>query len=100
MMRHISQCINPKLSEICTEVIKLEELSAFVRHYLPEELQNQCQVGSFRSGKLILMTANPIWAMQLRYLAPELRNKLRLEAKLHCLITIEIKVQPGGFGHF
>ncbi len=93
-MRHISKCLNSKLSQICTEAIKLETLSSLILNYLPEELQPHCRVGSFRSGKLILITQNPNWATQLRYLAPELRNRLRSEAKLHQLVSVEIRIQP------
>lgn len=75
------------------EAIKLEELSHLVLCHLPQELQPHCQVGSFSSGKLILVTANAAWATQLRYFAPELRDLLRSKAKLHQLVSVEVKVQ-------
>ncbi|PJD90533.1 MAG: hypothetical protein CK424_07570 [Legionella sp.] len=93
-MRHISRCLNSKLSQICTEAIKLETLSGLVLAYIPQELHAHCRVGSFRSGKLVLITQNPNWATQLRYLAPELRNRLRSEAKLHQLVSVDIRIQP------
>ena len=77
-MRQISKCLNSKLSHICLEAIKLEELS---------------HLGSFRAGKLILITASSAWATSLRYFAPELRDTLRSKGKLHQLTTVEIKVQ-------
>ena len=92
-MRHISKCLNHKLKNICTEAIKLEEISTIVTHYLPIELQPYCKVGSFRSGTLVLVTPDPVWATQLRYLAPELRNTLRSDANLYQLITVQIKIQ-------
>lgn len=93
-IRHISKCLNDKLSQICMDAIKLEELSLHVLRFLPPELQPHCQVGSFRAGKLVLITSQPTWAMSLRYLAPELRDTLRSQAKLHQLTSVEIKVQP------
>ena len=92
-IRHISKCINSKLSQICMEAIKLEELSHLVLLHLPPELQHHCQVGSFRAGKLILITANSAWATSLRYFVPELRDTLRSKAKLHQLTSIEVKIQ-------
>lgn len=92
-MRHIGKCLNSKLSQICLDAIKLEELSHLVSHHLPPELQPHCQVGSFRAGKLILMTSSSAWATSLRYFAPELRDTLRSKAKLHQLTSVEIKVQ-------
>lgn len=93
-IRHISKCLNSKLSQICMEAIKLETLSQVVLAYLPTELQAHCHVGSFRSGKLILIASQPTWATALRYAAPELRNTLRSKAKLHQLVSVEIKIQP------
>lgn len=93
-IRHISKCLNSKLSQICMDAIKLEELSLHVLRYLPPELQPHCQVGSFRAGKLVLITNQPTWATALRYLAPELRDALRSKAKLHQLVSVEIKIQP------
>lgn len=91
-IRHISKCINSKLSKICMEAIQLEELSYLVAAYLPDELRPHCQVGSFRSGKLTLVTTHANWATTLRYAIPELRDALRSQAKLHQLISIDIKI--------
>ena len=93
-MRPISKCLNSKLSEICMRAIQLEELSAIVLKYLPQALRAHCQVSSFRSGILVLMTSSPIWATQLRYFAPELRERLRAEANLYQIISVQIKLQP------
>lgn len=92
-IRHISKCLNTKLSEICIDAIKLEVLTTKVLQYLPPELQPHCKVGSFRAGKLVLVATQPTWATALRYLAPELRDTLRSQAKLHRLVSVEIRVQ-------
>jgi hypothetical protein len=76
------------------QAIKFEELSAIVTQYIPPDLQAYCQVGSLRAGILILITPDPVWATQLRYMAPELRERLRTEAKLYQIITVQIKVRP------
>ena len=80
------------------QAIQLEALSAIVLNYLPQELRVNCQVSSFRSGILILITSNPICATQLRYLAPELRERLRAEANLYQIITVQIKLKPEFMG--
>lgn len=92
-MRPISKCLNTRLSHICLEAIKLEELSHLVIHHLPLELQSHCRVGSFRSGKLILIATNSAWATSLRFVIPELRDMLRSKGGLHELAIVEIKVQ-------
>ena len=91
-MRHITHCLNTKLASICEHAIKLEELSAKIYRYLPEALREQCHVGSFKNSCLVLVTRDPVWASQLRYALPELRDKLRGEAGIHQLASIKIAV--------
>lgn len=89
-MRHITRCVNPRLADLCQRAIKLEELSEKIYTYLPEALRDQCHVGSFNNSCLILIVTDPIWATQLRYTIPELRDRLRSEAGIHQLASIKI----------
>lgn len=91
-MRHVSRCLNTQLIDICERAIKLEELDEKIHNYLPEELREQCHVGSFKNSCLVLVTSNPVWASQLRYALPELRDKLRIEAGIYQLASIKISV--------
>ena len=91
-MRHITRCLNPQLAQICQRAIKLEELNSKIYSYLPEALREQCHVGSFNNSCLTLVTSDPVWATQLRYALPELRDKLRSEAGIHQLASIKITV--------
>ncbi len=91
-MRHITRCLNPRLVEICQRAIKLEELNEKISSYLPETLREHCHVGSFTNGCLVLITNDPVWAHQLRYALPELRDKLRSEADIHQLAFIKVTV--------
>jgi len=90
-MRRVNRCLNTRLIAICQHTIKLEELSNKVRDYLPESLREQCQVGSFNKGCLVLVTHDPVWASQLRYSVPELRDKLR-QAGIYQLTSIKITI--------
>lgn len=89
-MRHITRCSNVILTEICQQAIKLEALTAKIKPYLPEALREDCTVGSFNNGCLTLVITNPMWAVQLRYSLPELRDTLRKEAGIHQLASIKI----------
>lgn len=91
-MRHITRCLNTQLSDICQRAIKLEELNAKVYRYLPDNLREQCHVGSFNNSCLTLVTTDPVWASQLRYALPDLRDKLRSEAGIHQLASIKVVV--------
>jgi hypothetical protein len=91
-MRHITRCVNPKLSKICMQAIKLEELSQLLLNYLPDNLKDICKVGGLNQGCLILVVEDSVWASQLRYVIPELRDKLRSEAKLYHLSSIKIVI--------
>ena len=91
-MRHITRCLNTQLIDICQRAIKLEELDEKINSYLPEALRDQCHVGSFNHSCLVLVTSDPVWASQLRYALPELRDKLRSEAGIHQLASIKVSV--------
>lgn len=91
-MRRINRCLNPRLIEICKRSVQLEELNAKLRTYLPEALQEHCHAGSFNRGCMVIVASNPVWASQLRYSIPELRDKLRKEAGIYQLTSITIAV--------
>ena len=94
-MRHKTRCLNQKLATICQRAIKLEELNAKIYTYLPENLREHCHVGSFTNCCLVLVTRDPVWATQLRYALPELRDQLRSEAGIHQLASIKVTVDLG-----
>ncbi|TAL64274.1 MAG: DUF721 domain-containing protein [Legionella sp.] len=91
-MRSISRCLNKQLAEICERSVQLEELSDKITHLLPPNLAAMCKVGSFAKGCLVLTTTDAVWASQLRYAIPELRDKLRSEAGMYQLSSIKINV--------
>lgn len=91
-MRPINRCFNKQLVDICQRSIELEELSKHVAQMLPADLAQACSVGSFNKGCLILTTNNATWASQLRYLLPELRDKLRKDAGMYQLTSIKINI--------
>lgn len=91
-MRPINRCLNKQLADLCQRSAQLEELSHKVKLLLPAALVDECQVGSFNKGCLVLTTSNATWASQLRYALPELRDKLRKEAGMYQLSSIKITV--------
>lgn len=91
-MRRIQHCANTILSEINRQAEELITLNGKISAYLPEALRAHCRVGSFSQGQLVLVTYDPVWASQIRYHLPELRNQLRSHLGLYQLSTIKIKV--------
>ncbi|QMT61251.1 MULTISPECIES: DUF721 domain-containing protein [unclassified Legionella] len=91
-MRSISRCLNKQLADLCQRSVQLEELANKIKLMLPDVLANQCQVGSFNKGCLLLTTTDAAWATQLRYAIPELRDKLRKEAGMYQLSSIKVTV--------
>lgn len=96
-MRSISHCLNKQLTEICQRSLQLEELTHKVKQLLPENIAGECSVGSFNKGCLVLTTTDAVWAAQLRYAVPELRDKLRKEAGLYQLSSIKVTVSTPTF---
>lgn len=91
-MRKIVDCLNPTLQSICKKAIELESMTEIVQQYLPVRYQEHCKVGSFSKGCLYLHVPNALFAAELRYLLPELRDQLRSEGRLYQLITIKIQI--------
>jgi hypothetical protein len=92
-MRPIRDCLNKQLTDLCQHTVQLEELANTVAQLLPEPYASECQVGSFNKGHLVLTTSDAVWAMQLNYLLPELRDKLRKKLYQLCFIKV-IVIQP------
>lgn len=91
-MRRITQCLNTRLIEICKRAVQLEELNSKLYAYLPLSLQEHCHVGSFTGGCLIIVVSNAVWASELRYSLPALRDTLRKEAGIYQLSSIKVTV--------
>ena len=91
-MRRINRCLNTRLIEICKRTVQLEELNSKLNDYLPSTLKEHCQVGSFNHGCLVLVVNDSVWASELRYSIPELRDKLRKEAGIYQLTSIKVMV--------
>ena len=91
-MHHITRCLNAQLLTICHRAIQLEALNSKLKNYLPKALQEQCQVASFTNGCLVIQTSDSVWASQLRYSLPKLRDALRSEAGIYQLASIKITI--------
>lgn len=96
-MRSISHCLNKQLADICQRSFELEDLTNKIKQLLPENLAGECLVGSFNKGCLILTTTDAVWAAQLRYAVPELRDRLRKEACLYQLSSIKVAINTPTF---
>jgi hypothetical protein len=91
-MRRINRCLNHRLIELCQRTLQLEELNIKLSQALPEDLQPHCHVGSFNFGCLIIVVHDSVFATPLRYILPELRDKLRKEAGIYQLSSIKITI--------
>lgn len=91
-MRRINRCLNTRLLDICRRTVQLEELNSKLYGYLPSSLQEHCHVGSFNNGCLVIVASDSVWASQLRYSVPELRDKLRSEGGIYQLSSIKVTV--------
>lgn len=91
-MRLISRCLNNQLQDICQRAIQLDELNHKLKQYLPESLAEHCQIASLTKGCLLITTSSAVWATELNYCRPELRDRLRREAGLYQLTSIKIAV--------
>ena len=92
-MRQITQCFNTPLASIYKQASQLETLTALVQRHLGKNEPVHCRVSRFTNGCLTLSVEDSVWAAQLRYELPTLRDKLRQEG-LHQLTSIRISLSP------
>lgn len=90
-MRRINACLNDKLTKIGERTLQLEALHEKVMLHLPQELQAHCRVGSFNQGQLVLVVDAAVWASELRYQLPTLRDQLRSDG-IYQLVSIKLQV--------
>lgn len=91
-MKSIRYCLNKQLAEICQRSVQLEEFTQIINALLPQELALHCKVSSFNKGCLILSAVDAVWASQIRYALPELRDKLR-KAGMYQLSSIKVTIE-------
>lgn len=91
-MRHITNCFNRDLAKLRSQAVELETVHKLIMQYIPTEIKPNCQVSAFNAGCLILTVNDAIWASQLRFMLPEIRDKLRKEANLYQLSSIKVKI--------
>lgn len=88
MIRRINHCLNPTLSQLCLKAAVLEGLKEKIANFLPASLKSAVKVGNFHKGSLNLLISDANAATSLRFLIPELRDRLRNEAGIYQLIAI------------
>ena len=68
--------------------------------FVPEELKTHCCVANFEKGILVFAVESSVWAMRFRYIVSDLLSRLRKEANLPQLSSIECYVEPEFFNLF
>lgn len=91
-MLHISKCFDKNISYIQTHGEKCRELEKIITNHLPIEMQEIVTIASFNNGCLILNVSDSVWASQLRFMLPELRDYLRTAKNLYQLSSIKISI--------
>ena len=91
-MRLISHYLDQELQDIFAHAKKMLALSDEVKKYLPPHLIKHFAVSNFNKGCLLLNTNNAVWASELRYYLPTLRDQLRKKSGLYQLTNIKIIV--------
>lgn len=93
-MRKIKDCLNHKIANICKKSINVEEVGHKIKNFLPEHIAPHCTIGGFDKGCLTIYTTDPVWAHELRFLLPSLREDLRKKAGIYGLGSIKIQIKP------
>lgn len=95
-MNGYSSINNPTalLSAIKTKAAQLSHLNNLLHAQLEASLAQYCRVANFRENILIIEVDGSVWATRLRYIVPELLQKLRREKEFHRLQEIKWYIRP------
>jgi hypothetical protein len=88
-VRHLLKS-KPVLKQLELEIAAQKALLLDVQRHLPDELRPHCLAAQLRNGQLLLHTDSPVWAMRLRYGAPQLL--ILLQKSQQNLNAIKVKV--------
>jgi hypothetical protein len=93
-LKKISDIQSLSLGDIYRKAGQLEVLQRKINYFLPEDLRAHCFIANFERGILVFAVENSAWAMRFRYLALDLLSRLRNEADLPQLSSVECYVEP------
>lgn len=82
------------LGAIKNKAAQLSHLNSLLHAQLETSLTQCCRVANFRENILIIEINSSAWATRLRYLIPELLQKLRREKEFHRLQEIKWYIRP------
>jgi hypothetical protein len=94
MLKKISEIQTLSVGNIYHKVNQLKSLQKKIHYFLPEELKTHCNVANFEKGILIFAVESSAWAMRFRFAMSDLLMRLRKEANLPQLSSIECYVEP------
>jgi len=93
-MKSIGAIQETSLKSVFRQLNAIRQIERKVLPYLPEELRPYCRVANYEYGALKFAVATGVWGAKLRYLLPALLTKLRQEAKLPQIASINFYVEP------
>lgn len=72
---------------------QLDKLQDLIQQLLPEHLRSHVRVGNMKNGQLLLICDDTSWTTELKFLLPELRDRLREEYQLYQLSGLRAKAE-------
>ncbi|MBI5448397.1 MAG: DUF721 domain-containing protein [Gammaproteobacteria bacterium] len=82
-----------QMGRLLEKVDELNALDRLVKSCLDPFLIPHCQVANLRSGCLVMMAESAAWATRLRYTFPDLLSRLRYEARLFNVTSLQCVIQ-------
>jgi hypothetical protein len=91
----LEQLLNQgELKPLIEQALKIHQINLAVQPLLPEVFRGKVQVGSIKSGSVILDLPNASMLTVLQYQGPELLSQLRQIPGLSGLASIKFRIAP------
>lgn len=85
---------NSSLDGVIRRGRQLQGLNTLISELLGSELAAHCQLANIRDKTLILTADSAAWATRVRYMAPQLLQKLRSDERLNGIDSVHVKITP------
>jgi hypothetical protein len=93
-LAHFLQQRSDHLSMLLSQVRLLRLITTVIRGVLPEPLSLHCHAANINGDILIIGCDSPTWAAKLRFLLPQVLERLKDHRQLPPFKHIRIRVQP------
>jgi hypothetical protein len=92
--RRVLEANPPELAPVLTHLANVQRIARQVHQCLPPPWSERCRVANYKEGVLTIHVESATWASRLRYLLPEIKEKLSKIHGVRDVLEIQVRTHP------